>query len=219
MMTFPEPLYDSYQNPLKVDPYTSISGGANFLFAMPAFFKSFKFGVGIGYDQYNINMEKSWTSSHNYPGNTDTTQYHEIITGKNSTLFTNLYVMWVMNPLSRTQVFIKAGMSYHFSLTNDPNITSSYSQDVKGSHFGTPFENYFQTETILVLIKSDYLSFFSAAGVSYGRHSFEISYRPPSELVIRSHESSSGNSAVSQISFKVGSISAHYFFALAGTKK
>jgi len=210
MNSFPTSFNGDFLIPAQFDPSSTVTGGANLVLSIPGVFKSIRFGLGVGYNGYDINITKSWAKQYVFTGSAYTTKYYESIKAKNSMLFGNVYLMWMINPLDKVRVYIKTGVSYHYSLNQDLDITTSYKSSTDGYQNNNSLSSSAQGANTLLYIKSWYLSFIGSAGVNFGRSSFEIAWWPPSEIVSKS--------VLTQGSFKVGSIGLFYYYSLTPAK-
>ncbi len=212
--SFPTKLDGDYLKQVQVDPYTTITGGANLLISFPGIFHSIKLGAGAGYNNYTIIIRKTWATEYDYPGNQYTTNYNENIIAKNSMLFSSVYMMWVVNPLTKVQAYIKAGGTYHHSLNNYLDFTTDYTTSTQGTRNGIPFENSNKNQNTLIPIYGNYLTLAASVGASFGRHSLEFSYWPATDIAAPPEDR-----GLTQKSFKIASMGIFYYYSLTSVKK
>jgi hypothetical protein len=214
--SFPTPVTGTYGKVHHFDPSSSMTGGINFLYAIPGKFNAFKFGLSLGYNSYNCDLKEHNTSSFyesvNYNG---TSTYNDTLTTKNSFLQTNFYLMYLINPLSSVKCYLKAGISYYFSKNTDNSVDEKYSGTTEIVTNGNPpAEGAVQNNGSVVQLKKSYLVPLFGIGMVYGRSSLEFSYYPPADI---GGEPIGLQGAPSQ-AFKISSMSLCYYFSVFRTK-
>lgn len=200
------------------DPSTCFSGGLNFMYSIPGKFKAFKIGLSLTYNSYNTKLIQSGTNHDSASiAFHSVTNYHDTLALKNKWLQGNLYILYLINPRSRLQVYIKGGLSYNTSLTSPIWATSDYSGDTQGIRNGTvPFGGPFAGSNVLFSLKENYLSFMAGAGCVYGRHKLEFAYWTQSSiqsLPIDSFQSDDWST------FKIGGVGIYYYFSIFPLKR
>jgi hypothetical protein len=214
--SFPTAVTGSYGTVHHFDPSSSVTGGVNFLYAIPGKFNAFKFGLSVGYNSYNCELTSHTTSSFyqsdNYHG---TATFDDTLTTKNSLIQTNFYVMYLINPLSSVKCYLKAGLSLNFSFNEENSVNESYSGFTKIVANGNPpVENAIQGSGILILLKKRYLAPMFGLGMSSGRSTLEFSYCLPVDIGSQPI-SIQGNSGPA---FNISSMSLSYYISVFRTK-
>ena len=212
--SFPTSFDGVYSKSNQFDPSYSPSGGINFLYSIPGHFKAFKVGISVGYDGYNNMIKRSGSFYHAESVNFYyTTTYNETITAKRSMLLSNIYVMWLLNPLSKVKVFVKAGLNYNFSMGTNSDVVSTYTASIQGIKNGNvPFQDSTNTSSTLYSLKTGYLAPVFSGGIISGRSKLEFAYWPPVS-VSYPLDVTSGNTSSSTF-FKFGSLGIFYYFSL-----
>ncbi|HEX3080091.1 MAG TPA: hypothetical protein VHQ04_06495, partial [Puia sp.] len=175
--SFPTPVTGSYGTIHHFDPSTSVTGGINFLYAIPGKFNAFKFGLSAGYNSYNCERSEHNTGSFYQSDNWHSTvDFNDTLTTKNSLIQTNFYVMYVVNPLSSVKCFLKAGISYNFSLNSDNSVDErNAGTSVSVTNGNPPVQSNFKnSNSNLVILKKSYLAPVFGAGMVYGRNTLEF---------------------------------------------
>ena len=182
--SFPTPVTGNYGEVHHFDPSSSVTGGINFLYSIPGKFNAFKVGLSAGYNSYNCELTghntSSFYESDNYNG---TSTFNDTLTTKNSLIQTNFYLMYLINPLSSVKCFLKAGISYSFSLNTDNSVNENYSGTSETVTNGNPpNESTFQNSGSLIHIKEKLLAPLFGVGMIYGRSTLEFSYYLPADI-------------------------------------
>jgi len=214
--SFPTIFDGAYSEANQFKPEYSLAGGLNFLFAIPGYFKSFKIGLSVGYNGYNNKINQSGTRTDSVSANFySTTVYSETLTAKNSFLLTNLYVMYLINPLSKIKVYVKGGLNYNFSLNKDVDVNTTYTASTSGIRNGNvPFQSNAAGTHSLVTIKDGFVSFIGSVGIMEGRSKLEFSYWPATNLAAPTGDPMDP----SLNTFKYGSLGVFYYFSLFSEK-
>ena len=216
--SFPTKFAGSFSNICQFEPSYSIGGGVNMLYSIPVSFKAFKVGLSMGYNSYNCKStnsgETSFYQSVNYHGSRT---YDDTVTTKNSFIQTNLYLMYLINPLNKMKFYIKAGINYSFSLNVDGSINEKNSGTTSTVTNGNPpVAGSFQNSSHgIIPIKKNYLTPMFAIGVIKERHTLEFSYYLPSDI---GKNISNINGSTGQ-SFKISSMTLYYYYSLFPIKK
>jgi hypothetical protein len=210
--SFPTVFTGDYSNTYQFEPSYTLGGGLNFLYSIPGFFKSFKVGLSFGYNGYNGKLITSGTINHvESAAYYWTTTYNDTVTVRNSLLVSNIYIMYFLNPLSHVKVYLKVGVNYNFSFSNNIDVLTQNTSSTTGIKNGNvPFQSNSAGNHSLVTIKKGYLSFLTSVGVTEGRHTLEFSYSPNAEIA------DPGNYLFAPFkkSFKIGSMAVYYYFSL-----
>jgi hypothetical protein len=209
---FPTVFTVDYIYPAQFDPCNSFSGGLNFLYSIPGNFKSFKVGLSLGYNSFNKSINQSGSSTDTVSANYYYTKsYTQTITIKNSTLVGNFYVMYVINPLSRTNIFVKGGLQVNLLLSKPMDVHQNNTYTTDGIQNGNvPFHEYTASDISALTLNESLVSFIAAAGIINGRNKLEFSYSPPSNLVTPSGDPTAPYTGP----FKYGTIAIFYYFSL-----
>jgi len=217
MNSFPTSFDGKYIKSAQFDPSYSPSGGLNFLFSIPGHFRSFKFGLSLGYDAYGRTTSQSGSfhvvesAAYYY-----TTTYSETISLQRSLVLTNIYFMYVVNPLGKIKVFVKAGLNYNFAIGNSQDLVSNYTYSTQGITNGTkPFQDSASASISLYSIKSSYFAPVFSAGFVSGRSKLELNYWP--SVGISDPAYVNGNTATSTV-YQFGSVGLFYYFTLFSVK-
>ena len=215
--SFPTSFDGKYIQSTQITPGFSPSGGINLSYSFPGHFKSFIAGLSLGYNGYNRTISQTGSIDHTESVNYYyTTDYSETITIKNSLLVTNLYMMWLFNPLSKTKVYAKAGINANFYLGGPSDLVSTYTSSTHGIKNGTvPFEDSTNSSTILCSLKSSYLAPLLSFGVISGRSKLELDYWLP--VGISDPLNDGGGTGTGPL-FKQGSVGIFYYFSLFPVK-
>jgi hypothetical protein len=214
--SFPTPVTGGYGIVYHFDPSTSATGGINFLYSIPGKFNSFKVGFGGGYNSYKCKLTEHSTSSFyqsvNYNG---TSTLDDTLTTKNSLIQTNFYLMYLINPLSSVKCYLKAGISYNFSLNTDNSVDEKYSGTSETVRNGNPpVKSDIQNAGYLILLKKNYLAPLFGIGMIYGRSTMEFSYYLPANLGSEPNDVLANSGPA----FKISSMSLTYSFSVFRTK-
>jgi hypothetical protein len=212
MNSFPSTFDSQFTKGNKFKSDFSTSGGINFLFTIPGKFKSFKVGASVGYNGYKGSISQSGSFTHTESAAYYyTTTYTESMALKSSLVLTNIYAMWLMNPLDKMKAYVKAGLNYSFVVTDNQDVTGTFSSSTSGIVNGTkPFQLENSGSGSLVSLESHYLSLLFSAGIITGRSRMEFSYWPVSNIV------SSGSDTPP---FKFGSMALYYYFSIFPLKR
>ncbi len=210
--SFPTAFDGDFTTANQFKPYFSLSAGINLLYSIPGFFKSFKVGLSIGYNGYDSKLTKSGTNSFKGSANFyGTTTYIERMTLSNSFLVTNIYVMYLINPLSKLKLYLKGGLNYDFSVSKNSDLIGQSSGTTTGIMNGNvPFQTNSANDHSLITIKRDFLSFLVSVGLITGRHKLEFCYWPNTQLAAPT----AYPLAPAVNSFKFGSTAFYYYFFL-----
>jgi hypothetical protein len=213
MNTFPTTFDGKYATSNQFTPGYSLSGGLNFLYSIPVHFKSFKIGASIGYNAYNRSITQSGSLTHTASAAFySTTTYDETLTIKNSLLLTNIYFMYLVNPLGKIKAYVKTGLNYNFSISGNIDVTSTFKGFTSGIMNGnTPFQGSEQGSISLITLEKNYLAVLFSAGIVTGRSRLEFSYWPPTDIAKPSGDILGGTT---KTYFKIGSMALYYYFSL-----
>jgi hypothetical protein len=186
--------------------------GVNFMYPLPG--KKFKIGLALGYNGYHCTINNSGSfQTVEGPSRHSTSDYNETITTENSFLVSNLYLMYLVNPLGSTRFYLKGGINYNFSLEYVRNaVNMQWSRTENGVQNGNmPFQNHYGDAGELIATNNYFISFKCAAGVNFGRSFLEVSYSPPVQIGTASEDIAlSGN----QTDFKLSTLGICLYFML-----
>ena len=215
--SFPTPVTGYYGTIHHFDPSTSVTGGINFLCSIPGKFNAFKVGLSAGYNSYNCELKEHNTGNF-YASDSwhSTATFNDTLTTKNSLIQTNFYLMYLVNPLSSVKCFLKAGISYSFSINSENSVGEKNSgTDVVVTNGNPPKESTFRNfNSSLILLKKSYLTPLFGVGMTYGRNTLEFSYFLPSDI----GSEPSNIDGTSGPAFKISSMSLCYYFSVFRTK-
>jgi hypothetical protein len=209
---FPTSFNGHYTIGLRFNSQISPTFGVNFLYPLPG--KNFGVGLSLGYNGYNctINTSGSYISN-TVPNQTSTSVYNETITTKNSLLYSNLYLMYMINPAGRIRYYLKGGLNYYFSFDYNKNeVNLKWTRTETGVVNGNmPYVDHYGDSGQLITMKNYFISFKCAGGVNFGRSFLELSYSPPVQIAATSGDYYlSGN----QTDFKFSSVGICFYFML-----
>ncbi len=123
--------------------------------------------------------------------------------------------MYLVNPLSSVKCYLKAGISYNFSLNTDNTVYEKYSGTSSTVMNGKPpVEAVLQNAGTIIRVKKSYLSPQFGIGMIYGRSALEFSYFLPADI---GGEPMNAEGTPSQ-AFKISSMSISYYFSVFRTK-
>jgi hypothetical protein len=210
--SFPTSFDAHYTKDLQFTSQITPTFGANFLYPLPG--KYFKIGLALGYNGYNRTVNTSGSYQTNQPPNyVSTSVYSETITTKNSLLYSNLYLMYIINPEGNARFYVKGGINYYFSFAYNKNdVNMKWSRTETGVMNGNnPFVDHYGDSVQLITVKNYFISFKGAAGVNFGRSSLEFSYSPPVQIGTTSEDYLlAGN----QSDFKFATLGLCFYFKL-----
>jgi hypothetical protein len=211
--TFPTTFDGKYATSNQFTPGYSASGGLNFLYSIPVHFKAFKIGASIGYNAYNRSITQSGSITHNVSAAYYyTTTYDETLTVQNSMLLTNIYFMYLINPLDKIKAYVKTGLNYNFSISGNIDVISTYKSTTSGIMNGNvPFQGGEQGSISMITLEKNYLAVLFSAGIETGRSRLEFSYWPPVNIAKPSGDILGGTT---KPNFKIGSMALYYYFSL-----
>src|SRR5206468_3773018 len=116
-------------------------------------------GLSAGYNSYNCERSEHNTGNFFQSDNWHSTvDFNDTLTTKNSLIQTNFYVMYVVNPLSPVKCFLKAGISYNFSLNSDNSVDErNAGTSVSVTNGNPPVQSNFKnSNSNLVILKKSY---------------------------------------------------------------
>jgi hypothetical protein len=185
--------------------------GLNLLYPLPG--KYLKVGLSVGYNGYHCTINNSGSYQIDRQYYHATTEYTETITTSNSLLSSNLYVMYLINPLSSTRFYVKGGINYYFSFAYNKNgVNLDWERTENGIENGTiPTHYIYGDNTQIITVKNYFITFKCAAGVNFGRGSLELSYVPPTQLATSGEYVSPTDN---KTDFKLTTIGICYYFTL-----
>lgn len=214
--SFPTPVTGNYGVVHHFDPSNSVTGGINLLYSIPGKFNSFKVGLSVGYNSYNCKLTEHSTSSfYESAAYNGTSTFNDTLTTKNSLIQTNFYLMYLINPLNSVKCYLKAGISYNFSLNTDNSVNENYTGTSETVRNGNPpVESNIQNGGYLILLKKGYLAPLFGIGMIYGRSTLEFSYYLPSDLGSEPNDMLANSGPP----FKISSMLVSYSFSIFRTK-
>jgi hypothetical protein len=209
--SFPSSLKGHYTANNKFASQISPTFGANLLLPLPG--DHFKIGFSVGYNGYNRSITNSGSYQTALPNDSSTSVYTETFTVKNSLLVSNLYLVYVFNPLESTRFYLKAGVNNNFSFTyNQNDVNLDWKRTESGVLNGnTPYQEHYGSSDPIVRVKNYFFSFNCAAGVSFGRSTVELSYSPPVQLATSNEDITIPDT---QNDFKLSTLGICYYFSL-----
>ena len=214
--SFPTPVTGTYGIVHQFDPSTSVTGGINFLYSIPGKFNAFRVGLSTGYNSYDYKLTehstKSFYESVNYNG---TSTIDDTLTTKNSLIQTNFYLMYLVNPLSSIKFYLKAGISYNFSLSTDNSVDEKYSgTSMTVMNGNPPVQSNIQNGGSIIQLKKSYLAPLFGIGATFGHSTLEFSYFLPADI----GGQPIGIQGTPSASFNISSMSLSYYFSVFKTK-
>lgn len=181
---FPSQMDDLNNHPLKLKSAFSPVLGVSFTYLFPSRFNRLGVTFSIGYSSFKSSFSR--TDSINTvisPAWYFTKNYHEDISIKGSYLKPAIAAIFILNPLSKTRFYIKAGVLYNLPI-KEVKVLLDYSSTTIGVRNGNqPFtlaDNY--SYPSYVDLSSGWVNLNGGAGVSIGRHRLEAEYALPTNL-------------------------------------
>jgi hypothetical protein len=213
---FPTPVTVSYGVVHQFDPSSSMTGGISLLYSIPGKFNAFKVGLSAGYNSYNLDLKAHTTTSfHESDAYYGSSIIDDTLTTKNSLIQTNLYLMYLINPLGSVKCYLKAGLNFNFSLNTDNSVYESYSSTSTIVRNGNPpGVSTWQNSGAIIQLKKKYLAPLFGAGVTYGRSTLEFSYYMPADIGSEPNDAFADSGPV----FKISSMSLSYYLSVFRTK-
>jgi len=177
-------IYDDNAAPAHFPATYTLGGGLNLLYTFKGHFNAIKVRLSVGYNGYSNHITT--------PDNAYT------LTSANSIIQSNLYLMYLFNPLDKTNFYMKGGVGYNNSVNTDMNIYRN------GTH-----------PVIETNVSKNFISYMLSAGVSMGRSSFEFSFSPYTQLA------DPGNTTYGPPgkNFKLSTMAVYYYFSIFPWKK
>jgi hypothetical protein len=169
-----------------------------------------------GYNSYNSKVTQHYTSSfHQSDAFHGTQTLDDTLTTKNSLIQTNFYLMYLINSRSSVKCYLKAGISYNFSVNTDNSLNESYYGTTETVTNGNPpVAGSVQNSAPIIELKKSYLVPLFGVGMIYGRNTLEFSYWLPADI---GGEPIGIQGSPSQ-AFKISSMSLSYYFSVFRTK-
>ncbi len=215
--SFPTPVTATFGHVTQLDPSTSATGGISFLYSIPGKFNAFRVGLSTGYNSYNYKVTQNYTTSFYESDAFHGTQtLDDTLTTKNSLIQTNFYLMYLINPRSSVKCYLKAGISYNFSLNTDNSVVEKYSGTSSTVKNGNPpVEGIIRNDGApIIQLKKSYLVPLFGIGMIYGRNTLEFSYFLPADIGAEPI----GTLGFPSQAFKISSMSLSYSFSVFRTK-
>jgi hypothetical protein len=198
---FPATFYSHFSTSNKMSSSTSPSAGINLLYTLPSHFHAFAVGVSAGYNSYKTIGSASGSFSDSQSVNYHSkTEYDETFELSSKLIMLNLYGVYIINPLSKTNIFLKAGASCNISIQSQKDLVNKYSSsktEVRNGIERGPFVFDGQDQ---IPIRAMYFSLNADMGISNGPHKIELAYHPAVKL----------NPGYA---FKISMVGLHYYYA------
>jgi len=199
---FPSTFEGHYTSNNSFNTSSTVTGGINFMHFIPGRFRSFAIGVSVGYNQYDVSGSKSDTIleyfSQNYYNHI---KYEEKYSFKNKFILIDIFGLFVINPVSKAKIFIKAGMNGNIGISENKDIQFTYHSENSGIRNGSPRPTMIEDRGGSIPIQGMYYNLKVGGGVIAGRSRLEFSYFTPVTLN-------------SNIGFKTNAIGFYYYYAL-----
>jgi hypothetical protein len=179
---FPTAVPGHYSYPSNAFERTSsITGGINFMYFIPGNFRRAALGVSTGFMSFSSNLKRS-DSIVTYRGgnNYNTKKYDEDLSINNKVINIDIYGMYILNPLSRAKVYLKAGFNSNFRISKS-GIEVDYVSHTAGVSSGAPFTAS-ESGTNSIALAKTYYNVHGGIGVNSGRHKVEFTYFTPGVL-------------------------------------
>ncbi len=183
MNIFPLGVKDWYNEQLKLKQALSPTIGLTFTYLFPSRFNRAGVTFSIGYNSFKSSVTRtdSFTVI-NSPAWYYTTKYHEEVSIKATSLRPVISVLYILNPLSKTKFYVKAGMVYNIPFNESQGIVD-YSSSTRGIGNGNiPISNDEKSSRNYIEFKSAWVNVSTVAGVSAGRHRIEAEYAIPTSM-------------------------------------
>lgn len=178
----------------------SPSAGIGMLYTLPNHFHAFSVGLTAGYNGYQSSGFTSGTFSDSQSINYHSkTQYTETFELSSKFIMLNMFGVYVINPLSKTNFFLKAGANCNISIEPQKDLQNYYTSSRMEVRNGTERGPYKGEGRKLIPIRPMYFNLNADIGIINGRNKLELSYYPRVNL----------NPGYA---FKISMIGVHYFY-------
>jgi Outer membrane protein beta-barrel domain len=180
---FPSGIQDVHDEQIKLKSAFSPAIGLAFTYLFPSRFNRLGITLSIGYSSFKSSFTKTDSiNTVNSPAWYYTTNYHEKISIKGSYIKPAISVIYILNPLSKTKFYLKAGAVYNIAL-KEGLVRVDYSANTTGVRNGNiPISSAENYSTPYIDLNSAWINISTGAGVSIGRHRFEAEYAMPTNL-------------------------------------
>lgn len=196
--------FSSHYAGYHMDPAMTWTGGLDLRYYLPSHFRSFAFGISFGYESYKGSVTKTGSTYTYSSANYQTwSNYQEQVSMNQTQLATGIYALYVINPLSRTRMYVKAGVNDNFSIGGKGGVYSTGKDSTWGFRNGVvPINNmtYF-SGVPLISFAAQYYRFNATFGMEFGRNKLEFSAYSGAAL-----------SEPGGTKFKVNTFGLNYFF-------
>ena len=187
----------------KLSSAASFSGGINLIYVVPQRFNSLKLGLSIAYARYQGTGSKTDSIVDKADlNNWRSTTYTENLSVTNTSIITNLYAAYTLNPLSKLKFYVKGGLSFSFG-KKDANVVDNYTESIVGFNSGNTINYGRQGSEQPVSLSNVLINPLVGAGLETGRHKLEFSFYIPVN-----------DSPNTDNFFKVGMAAVYYYFAI-----
>ncbi|HEY4111305.1 hypothetical protein [Puia sp.] len=187
----------------KIGSSTSFSGGVNFQYVTGGRFGGLKLGLSIAYDHYA-------GTGHQTDSVADVRDLNawyietvaENLSVTNTMIVGNFYAAYTLNPSSRVQFYLKAGLSMGVGKKN-VYLVNDWTSHTVGFNSGVPISENGQGSEKLASLVGGLPNFNMGAGIESGRHKLEALYYFPAHA-----------SAEESQNFKIGMAGIYYYFTV-----
>lgn len=182
---------------------TSVSGGVSLVYFTPGHFKNFAVGASIAFNQYGdqFNRIDSVVDFRSDFDNRKTT-YTEHFELKNKALMIDLFGMYVINPLDKVRIYLKAGFNTNISLDKENDIYIRYTGHSTGIRAGSALIDESEEGLKTIDTRKLYYNIHGGLGLNAGKHKIEANYYTPGVLN-------------TPLLFKVKMLSLYYYYTIS----
>lgn len=198
---FPSQVQDVKDKMLRLKSAVAPSIGLAFTYLFPSRFNRLGVTFSLGYSSFKSVSSKTDTASTFVSTNWHyNTNYHEEFTIKGSYLRPAIAAMYVLNPLSKTTFYVKAGLLYNLPL-KEAGVMIDYAGTTTGVQNGNPVSFAENFSDSYIYLSAGWINLSAGAGIRMGRHRLEAEYALPTNL---------SNNLSKNTTFSIGSFGISY---------
>lgn len=201
---FPDQIEGLYTPSSRMPSTTVAAVGINGMYFAPGRFRSFAVGLSLAYHNWNQSMSFHDTAVVKHrDGRYYMTETREEITVNGNALQSNIYALYLLNPLNRYRVFVKGGLNMNFLISPNYGLNSSYGAEVNEvTNVNTSVANIHTGQFVISTTRRTYYMLNAGLGLSTGKHKIEMAYDFPSFIDLPSHQ------------FRTSSVRLNYYFTV-----
>ena len=193
-----------YAKNQKFDNSVSPNVGLRLLYFIPGRYSRLGLGISFGYSPYKtdrtVNDSFTVTTSPNFYY---TTRYTEKFKLDISSIRSSLSVLYILNPLSMSKLYVKAGLLIMIPISSSRSVMDEYAGNTNGIRNGNiPFSYTSEGKTELFSVSNSWASINGGVGVVIKQFKFEFDYFTPTDIYQRS-ASTSGEFKAGVIGFNI----------------